>query len=352
MDTSATQIFTITVSPPNAAPVAAGQSVSTNEDTLKTITLSATDADGDGLTFSIVDNSSNGSLGSIGSVTCVGSPSTCTADVNYTPGADFNGPGSFTFKANDGTQNSNTATVDITVDAVNDTPSFTSGGNVNVNEDSGAYSAAWATGMSAGPSDESGQTLSFNITGNNNPSLFSVAPSIAPDGTLSFTLADNANGTANLSVTLQDNGGTANSGVDTSAPVNFDIIVTGVNDAPVNTVPAAQNVNEDTDLVFSSGNSNALSTADIDAAPGNVQVTVSALNGTITPIASGATITGSGTSSATITGTLTQVNAALDGLKYKGTANYNSTRGSETLTLVTNDQGNSGTGGALAIPTQ
>ncbi|NOH01782.1 MAG: cadherin-like domain-containing protein [Chloroflexi bacterium] len=340
VDTSATQQFTITVTPPNAAPVASGQSVSTNEDTLKTITLSATDADGDTLTFSIVSGPSNGSLGSLGSVTCVGNPSTCTVDVDYTPAANFNGPDSFTFKANDGQADSNTATVDITVDAVNDAPSFTSGGNVTVDEDSGAYSAAWATGMSAGPADESGQTLSFSIQSNSNPSLFSVAPSIAPDGTLSFTPAANANGSANLSVVLQDNGGVANGGADTSAPVNFTITVTAVNDAPVNTVPAAQSVNEDTDLVFSSGNSNALSVADIDAASGSIQVTVSALNGTITPATgSGATIGGSGTSSATITGTLTQVNNALNGLKYKGNTNFNQTRGSETLTIVTDDQG-------------
>jgi VCBS repeat-containing protein len=97
---------------------------------------------------------------------------------SYTPEANYNGSDSFTYKANDGTQDSNTATVDITVNAVNDAPSFTSGSNVTVDEDSGAYSAAWATGMSAGPSDESGQTLSFNIVSNSNPSLFSIAPSM------------------------------------------------------------------------------------------------------------------------------------------------------------------------------
>ena len=59
-----------------------------------------------------------------------------------------------------------------------------------------------------------------------------------------------------------------------------------------------------------------------DAGTGNVQTTVSALNGTITPASgSGATITGSGTAERQITGTLTQVNAALNGLAYRGTAN-------------------------------
>ena len=110
----------------------------------------------------------------------------------------------------------------------------------------------------------------------------------------------------------------------------------------MNTVPSAQTVNEDTNLSFTG-----LSVADVDAGTGNVQTIVSAVNGTITPASgSGATITGSGTASAQITGTLTQVNAALNGLAYRGTANWNSTRGTETLTVVTNDQGNTGTGGA------
>ena len=111
VDTSATQMFSISVivPSPNSAPVAAGQAVSTNEDTLKTITLSATDVDGNVLTFSIVGNPVNGSLGSLGSVNCAAN--TCTVNVDYTPNSNFNnGSDSFTFKANDGQVDSNTAT--------------------------------------------------------------------------------------------------------------------------------------------------------------------------------------------------------------------------------------------------
>jgi hypothetical protein len=122
------------------------------------------------------------------------------------------------------------------------------------------------------------------------------------------------------------------------------ISVVNVNEAPVNTAPGPQTVNEDTDLSFSG-----LSVADVDAGTNNVQTTVSAEHGTITPASgSGATITGSGSASAQITGTLTQVNAALNGLSYRGTANWNSTRGTETLTVVTNDQGSTGTGAPLS----
>ncbi len=267
----------------------------------------------------------------------------------YSPDANYNGSDTFKYKAQDNHGAlSSEATVTITVNPVNDAPSFTSGGNVSVAEDSGTYSAAWATAVSAGPPDEAGQALDFIIQSNSNASLFSVAPSIASDGTLSFTPEANANGTATIAVVLQDNGGTLGGGQDTSAPVSFNITVTAVNDAPVNTVPGDPSVNEDTDLVFSSGNGNALSVADVDAGGANIQVTVSALNGTITPAGgSGAVVSGSGTGSTVITGTVLQANAALNGLKYKGNLNFNDTRGSETLTLATDDLGNTGSGGAL-----
>src|SRR5205085_1734059 len=72
----------------------------------------------------------------------------------------------------------------------------------------------------------------FNVSNNNN-ALFSGQPSISATGVLSFTPAPNANGTATVTVTLSDNGGTANGGVDTSAAVTFTITVNAVDDAPV-----------------------------------------------------------------------------------------------------------------------
>src|SRR5207249_4868939 len=78
-----------------------------------------------------------------------------------------------------------------------------------------------------GPADESGQTLTFLVSNNNN-ALFSVQPGISSNGILTFTPAPNANGSATVTVSLQDNGG----GDDTSAPVVFTITVTPVNDPP------------------------------------------------------------------------------------------------------------------------
>src|SRR5439155_18342150 len=124
-----------------------------------------------------------------------------------------------------------TATVNLTITAVNDAPSFTAGSGQTVLEDSGAQSVSWATGISTGPSDESGQALTFHVS-NSNSNLFSVQPAISSGGTLTYTLATNANGSATVTVYLTDNGGTANGGNDTSTTNTFSITVTAVNDAP------------------------------------------------------------------------------------------------------------------------
>jgi len=92
------------------APVAASQAVSLAEDTVKQVVLSASDADGNPLTFSIVTAPAHGTLtGTLPNVT-------------YKPAANYNGPDSFSFRASDGALTSNTATVSITVTPVNDAP--------------------------------------------------------------------------------------------------------------------------------------------------------------------------------------------------------------------------------------
>ena len=80
----------------------------------------------------------------------------------------------------------------------------------------------WATGIRAGPSNESGQTVSFLVT-TDNPGLFLSGPSIQSNGTLVFSPAVNANGIATVTVRAKDDGGTANGGIDTSEPQTFAI---------------------------------------------------------------------------------------------------------------------------------
>lgn len=117
---------------------------------------------------------------------------------------------------------------------VNGQPSFTDAGNVAVPANSGPQAVAnWATAISAGPADEGGQTVSFLVTGNSNPALFSAGPSVQTNGTLTFTSAQNVMGSALVTVVMIDSGGTTLGGLDTSTPHTFIINVTAANQAPV-----------------------------------------------------------------------------------------------------------------------
>src|SRR5438552_3664022 len=79
----------------------------------------------------------------------------------------FIGSDSFIYKANDGELDSNVATVTISIAPVNDAPSFTAGGNQIVLDNAGPQTVVtWATNISAGPSDEAGQTLNFLVSNN------------------------------------------------------------------------------------------------------------------------------------------------------------------------------------------
>lgn len=109
-----------------------------------------------------------------------------------------------------------------------------------------------------------------------------------------------------------------------------------VNVTPVNTVPAAQTVNEDTALTFSIGNGNLISVADSDATSLTVSLSVSHGTLTLSRTTGLSFSVGDGTSDASMTfaGSPTNINAALSGMTYTGSSNYN---GSDTLTITTTD---------------
>ncbi|MBX7105913.1 MAG: DUF4394 domain-containing protein [Gemmataceae bacterium] len=131
------------------------------------------------------------------------------------------------------------------------------------------------------------------------------------------------------------------------AGIAFDNTVTLdlTNDAPVITGPASVTGTEDTKLTFTGGN--AISINDSDLNGGELLVTLTATNGTLTlATLTGLTfVTGDGTADATMSfkGTQANVNAALLTLEYNPTLNFN---GAATLTIDADDQGNTGTGGA------
>lgn len=143
----------------------------------------------------------------------------------YTPNPDQNGEDAFSYKAHDGPSASNEFTVHVSIGTVNDPPAFVKGTDQAVSSTTaGQITAGWAGNITAGPADEAGQTLTFTTT-NSSMGLFSVQPAIAPDGTLTYTPKPDVSGTATVKVQLQDNGGTANGGSNTSAEQQFTITV-------------------------------------------------------------------------------------------------------------------------------
>jgi len=151
---------------------------------------------------------------------------------SYTPDANFNGPDSFTYRATDGTLSSATVTVTITVNPVNDAPSFSlAGSNIDVAANAGSQSVPnWATNISAGPANEAGQSVQFDVS-NDNPGAFGFLglggkPAIDENGTLTFTPNALAGGTTvTVTVVAQDNGGTANGGQNSSGEQQFTITI-------------------------------------------------------------------------------------------------------------------------------
>ena len=141
--------------------------------------------------------------------------------VRYTPDAGYNNtsanPDTFTYKVNDGTVDSDAATVSVSVDTLNDAPGFDLGADQTVVNTAGDQTVSgFAANISAGPSDESAQTLTFTVTNDDN-SLFSVQPDIdEATGDLTYTPDSSASGTATVTVALMDSGGTANGGQDTT----------------------------------------------------------------------------------------------------------------------------------------
>lgn len=110
---------------------------------------------------------------------------------------------------------------------MNDAPSFNvSDNSISVKEDSGEYSAAWASDISAGPGEEQNVTFSTECD-NATAALFSVAPSVNASGVLTFTPAEDAFGTSKCTVTLAEVGAGG-----LTATAGLTVEVTPVNDPP------------------------------------------------------------------------------------------------------------------------
>jgi hypothetical protein len=124
------------------------------------------------------------------------------------------------------------------------------------------------------------------------------------------------------------------------------VLYVGVpNAAPANTVPGTQTTGEDIEKFFSAAGGNAITVADADAGSANIQVRLTANAGATITLSTGGLITAGANASGdvTLTGSQTAINAALDGMSVSPAANSTATI---TLTVATDDLGNTGGGGA------
>jgi hypothetical protein len=191
----------LTVTPVNDAPVALADAVATAEDTPVAMTLEATEVDGDTLTYTVLAGPSHGTLSGTG------------ASRTYTPAAHYHGPDSFTFKANDGTADSNEATIRITVSAVNDAPVALAGSAMTAEE------KAVAVALEA--SDVEGDTLTYTVvSGPSHGTLSGTGTS------RTYTPAANYHGPDSFTFKAHD-------GKADSNEATITLTVTPVNDVPV-----------------------------------------------------------------------------------------------------------------------
>ena len=213
--------------PANSAPLVVDDSYSVDEDTPLSIAnpngVLANDTDAD------MDPIFVGNPGVLAANNPAAGNLTLFADgtFNYSPPNDFNGDAVFNFDVTDGLLSSSSS-VTITVNPINDAPSFTKGVDIIINEGAGIQVVnSWAIDILTGPANESSQSISFNVSNDNN-GLFSTQPSLTATGDLNYTPTGDANGSATVTVSLTDDGG----GSDTSIEQTFTITVSAVNDAP------------------------------------------------------------------------------------------------------------------------
>ncbi len=249
---SAPATISIDVTAVNDLPVGGAQSLTVAEDVTIPIMLTATDGDGDTLSFAIATPPAEGTL--------TGTP----PDVAYTPNADFNGSDSFTFTANDGTATSLPVTISIDVTPVNDPP-VADDLAVTVAED--ASVPVVLTG-----SDVENSILSFAVATQPADGTLTGTP---PN--LTYTPNPDFNGSDSFTYT-------ANDGSVDSAPVTVTITVTAGNDLPVANDQSLTTA-EDTPLAVT------LTASDLDGDPLTYTVQTGPSNGVLSGTAPDLTYT-------------------------------------------------------------
>jgi hypothetical protein len=352
------------VQPVNDVPTANAVNASANEDTASvTLSLGGTDVDGTiaSARISTLPSASQGVLylddGVTPVTTAMNLTATQMASLVFKPTANYFGTVSIPYTVTDNqgaTSASNT--ISITLNSVNDAP-VASVITASGNEDNSVTVSLAGTDVDGTIASAKIATLPLatqgvlyladGITAVTTSTVFTPTQMTS----LVFKPAANFNGAVTIPFTVTDNNGAV------SSSANATVTVNAVNDAPVWSGSPTITMNEGSSV---SVNNRGLSVSDVDAGTGTVQLTLSSSNTadqlSLVAGTSGVSIvSGNGTSSVVISGTLAQINALLASTGTAGsityTQNYTPATAegitSATLSLALSDQGNTGSGGAL-----
>ena len=219
--------FTVTVNQVNFPPTINTPSNVTIDENAgeQTVDLTGISSGGGGNVTLTVTASSNNTALVVPTVHYTSPNSTGT--LTFTPAANSFGSAIITVTvSDDGGANTTSVQFTVTVNFVNVAPTIDTPANVTINENAGQQTVN-LTGITAG--DDESQTLTVTASSNNtaliNPTVTYTSPNST--GTLTFTPAANSFGTATITVTVMDNGGTANGGVDKTS-VQFTVTVNQV----------------------------------------------------------------------------------------------------------------------------
>ncbi|MCB1665062.1 MAG: tandem-95 repeat protein [Pseudomonadales bacterium] len=367
----AQQQVDITITGGNDGPTANADSASVDEDQSITISVLANDTDPDAndvLTLQSVSTAQHGSVSIVGN------------DVLYTPTANFAGSDSFTYVVTDTSGATSTATVDVTVNPVNDGPSIqyqrTSISNGSFENSMTGWSYSQINYVGDWQASDGSKLLDMNaehgggyvtqniltVAGQQYTVLFDLSKNPgSPTGTETLQVSKTSGYqigdvesqlyTYNLNNSTSNMQWTTHSFTFTAYGPDATLRFSG-NDSSFNSNdawgPALDNIRLAADLSAYEDTAttvHGLSISDIDAGSNPITVSLSVANGTLS--LSGAGLSGDLNGSdgtLAVTGTLAAINAALaSSLVYQGNADY---FGADTLSISVNDLGSTGSGGA------
>jgi hypothetical protein len=231
----------VTVDPINHDPTIttiANQAISEDASTGE-LAFSVGDPDVPADSITVTASSNMQALVPDGNIVLGGSDADRTVKVTSAPNANSgdDGDARITLEVQDGDGGAATSSFLLKVRPVNDKPGFIKGADPSVPEDAGRQEfPGWAADISPGPANESNQSVWFEVSNSNasrvSGAMFSEWPRLSPNGTLTFTSANNTNGEATFGMKLMDDGGRSNGGENASDGQRFKVTIRPENDWP------------------------------------------------------------------------------------------------------------------------